>query len=263
MPDIGATLREARMRAKIDISEVEAETKIRAKYLRALENEEWNLLPGATFVKTFLRTYADYLGLDPRVLVEEYKARYEPMSTAELQPFKPQLGARRERIRPRGPGRGMAVGVVVVLLIGALFALGKFFPNGGDDGRPGASTPRPATAPAAGRARARRRQRTGAAAPASGRARRVRLQLLATGPVWVCLLDSRGRRLIPGRIVRPGEARSTFTSRRFSVLFGNGRVDMKLNGRTLAVPDRSGPIGYSVTARGRRELPAKRLPSCA
>ena len=38
------------MRARIDISELEAETKIRAKYLRALENEEWDLLPGRTYV---------------------------------------------------------------------------------------------------------------------------------------------------------------------------------------------------------------------
>ena len=51
MPEIGATLREARMRARIDVSEIEAQTKIRAKYLRALENEEWDLLPGPTFVQ--------------------------------------------------------------------------------------------------------------------------------------------------------------------------------------------------------------------
>ena len=64
MPEIGETLREARMRRRIDMTEVEAATKIRAKYLRALENEEWDLLPGPTFVKTFLRTYAEYLELD-------------------------------------------------------------------------------------------------------------------------------------------------------------------------------------------------------
>ena len=77
MPEIGDQLRETRMRSRIDITEVEAATKIRAKYLRALENEEWDLLPGPTFVKTFLRTYADYLGLDARMLVEEYRQRYE------------------------------------------------------------------------------------------------------------------------------------------------------------------------------------------
>ena len=56
MADIGTTLREARMRARIDISEVESRTKIRAKYLRAIENEEWELLPGPVYVKSFLRT---------------------------------------------------------------------------------------------------------------------------------------------------------------------------------------------------------------
>ena len=62
MADIGTTLREARIRARIDITEVEARTKIRAKYLRAIENEEWDLLPGPVYVKSFLRTYGDFLG---------------------------------------------------------------------------------------------------------------------------------------------------------------------------------------------------------
>ena len=94
MPEIGQTLRETRMRNRVDITEVEAGTKIRAKYLRALENEEWDLLPGPTFVKTFLRSYADYLGLDSRLLVEEYKQRFERPSTTELTPFAPRPGGR-------------------------------------------------------------------------------------------------------------------------------------------------------------------------
>src|SRR3954467_5385958 len=75
------------MRQQIDIADVETATKIRAKYLRALENEEFGLLPGNTFVKTFLRTYAEYLGLDPQLLLEEYRAGYEPRSEGELQPY--------------------------------------------------------------------------------------------------------------------------------------------------------------------------------
>src|SRR5918912_1553498 len=93
MPEIGATLREARMRARIDISEIEAETKIRAKYLRALENEEWDLLPGPTYVRTFLRTYAEALGLDAKLLLEEYKLRHERPSDHDLMP----IGAQRRR----------------------------------------------------------------------------------------------------------------------------------------------------------------------
>jgi cytoskeletal protein RodZ len=74
MGHIGETLRERRMALKIDVHEVEEATKIRAKYLRALENEEYNLLPGSAYVKSFLRTYADYLELDSRALVDEYRS---------------------------------------------------------------------------------------------------------------------------------------------------------------------------------------------
>src|SRR4051794_35793217 len=108
MPGIGDTLREARMRQGLDIADVETKTKIRAKYLRALENEEFSMLPGATFVRTFLRTYAEQLGLDPHRLVEEYRASYEPRED----PDSASLGrpvAMRDRDR-RGRGGGPRVG---------------------------------------------------------------------------------------------------------------------------------------------------------
>src|ERR671922_2544993 len=106
MPEIGEMLREARMRKRIDMTEVETATKIRGKYLRALENEEWDLLPGPTYVKSFLRTYAEYLGLDARLLVEEYRQRYERPSTQDLTPFaasRRRGRARRRRLAPLGP----------------------------------------------------------------------------------------------------------------------------------------------------------------
>ena len=60
MFEIGNSLREARLRQGLDLPQVEADTKIRAKYLRALEEERFELLPGETYVKGFLRTYAEY-----------------------------------------------------------------------------------------------------------------------------------------------------------------------------------------------------------
>src|SRR5436853_5947792 len=101
MPSIGETLREARMRQRLDITDVEAKTKIRAKYLRALENEDFGMLPGPTFVKSFLRTYAEFLGLDPHVLVEEYRARHDPRDESELTPFAPRPRGRERRPPPR------------------------------------------------------------------------------------------------------------------------------------------------------------------
>jgi hypothetical protein len=76
MFEIGNSLREARTRKGLDFPELEQGTKIRAKYLRALEDEAFETLPSATYVKGFLRTYADYLGLDGQLYVDEYNVRY-------------------------------------------------------------------------------------------------------------------------------------------------------------------------------------------
>src|SRR5207302_8439235 len=114
MPEIGTTLREARMRARIDISEVEARTKIRARYLRALENEEWDLLPGPVYVKSFIRTYGDYLGLDSRMLMDEFKHRYERPSDHEQRPIS---SLARERERRTQPSRRVPPWVPIVVVI--------------------------------------------------------------------------------------------------------------------------------------------------
>src|ERR1700761_3263473 len=123
MTDIGSTLREARMRGRVDISEVETRTKIRAKYLRAIENEEWDLLPGPVYARSFLRTYGDFLGLDSRMLVDEFRRRYEGPSDHDVRPVSSRTRGDRER-GPRGPLMPswvvialVLVGVVVVLFI--------------------------------------------------------------------------------------------------------------------------------------------------
>src|SRR5436309_14361458 len=124
MADIGSTLREARVRARIDITEVEMRTKIRAKYLRAIENEEWDLLPGHVYVKSFLRTYGDFLGLDSRMLIDDFKRRYEP-SDPEPRPIS---SLSRERERPvRGPvlPPGALIRLVLVVLVARLYVVGS------------------------------------------------------------------------------------------------------------------------------------------
>ena len=75
MFEIGNSLREARVRQGLDYSQVELATKIRAKYIRALEEEHFDVLPGGTYIKGFLRSYAEYLGLDGQLYVDEYTSR--------------------------------------------------------------------------------------------------------------------------------------------------------------------------------------------
>jgi cytoskeleton protein RodZ len=261
MPDIGSTLRDARMRQRIDIADMEVRTKIRAKYLRALENEEWDLLPGPTYVKSFLRTYGEVLGLDPRLLVEEYKLRHEPLETTELQPIRPPTGRERSRRSEPRPGipRGAVIALVLLLIFGALFLIGQRSEDeAGTAGDPPAETTGGSEdAESAG----------GGDAGAGGegerpRRRVVRLTVAPSAPVWICLVDAGGRRLIPGTEVGPGTNRS-FRSRRFRMTIGNGNVRLRVDGRPFSPPQAAEPQGFEFTRGGRRTLTAAQRPTCA
>jgi Helix-turn-helix domain len=74
--EIGHSLREARVRQGLDYPQVELATKIRAKYIRALEEEEFAVLPPGTYIKGFMRSYAEFLGLDGQLYVDEYNSRH-------------------------------------------------------------------------------------------------------------------------------------------------------------------------------------------
>jgi transcriptional regulator with XRE-family HTH domain len=257
MPEIGAMLREARMRERIDISEIEAQTKIRAKYLRALENEEWDLLPGPTYVKTFLRTYAEALGIDGRLLVEEYKLNHERPSELELQPIMPSASRDRDRrrgARPRLP-RGMTAILVVVGLLVVVAILG-IIGGGSSPTKPQpnrVATPGQKSSPSAA---------PGATGPAAAVPTSVSLQLIPTGVVYVCMVGTHGNKILNGVTLSPGTTQPVYHGRRFVVTFGNGFVRMRVNGKLRNVPDVSNPITYVVTPRGRHTLPPAQAPSC-
>ena len=252
MPDIGASLREARMRARIDVSEIEAQTKIRAKYLRALENEEWDLLPGPTYVKSFLRTYAEALDLDAKLLVDEYKLRHERLSEVELQPINAAApGRERRRPTPVLPP-WFFIAVLFVGLIFALYLLGTT----GDDPPNEASAPSTST----------QSERPAAEPPPPpaqpARPRTTALRIEATGLVNVCL-KAGDRTLVDGLTLQPGERTRTFRSRRFRLTVGNNAVILRINGRPRRVSASADPIGVEITPRrGRQPLSASRRPVC-
>jgi hypothetical protein len=265
MPEIGATLREARMRARIDVSEIEAQTKIRAKYLRALENEEWGLLPGPTFVKSFLRTYAQALGLDAKALVEEYRLHHESPSEAALEPIvsTPQRARGRAggRTGGSGPSRGYViavgvVGAVIVLLVVLLI-------TGGGSPSPTTSTASHATATRHSAHATHHATRPGGRVSVPPSSDVLALSLKPTAVVYVCLIGEGGRKLIPGLELQPGESTRTFHARRFEITLGNNSLTMFIDGHARTVPPSSQPIGYSISkARGRQPLAAARLPTC-
>ena len=118
MFEIGTSLREARLRQGLDFPELEQATKIRGKYLRALEDEQFEILPAQTYVKGFLRAYADYLGLDGQLYVDEYNSRY--VVGEDDAPFRAR---RRTSSPPRAPRVQSRVVLLTVLGIGIVTAL--------------------------------------------------------------------------------------------------------------------------------------------
>jgi cytoskeleton protein RodZ len=252
VPDIGSTLREARMRARIDITEVETRTKIRAKYLRAIENEEWDLLPGPVYVKSFLRTYGDYLGLDSRMLLDEYKRSYERPVDHELRPIA-TLGRERERASrgPLLPPWAVIAGVLVVVVV-VLYVLGT--------GSSPKSTPPVANTPAVKPHKRRHHHKHKAVVPAAPKT--VKLQLVATGNVYVCLVNGTGTKLIPGSIFAAGQTIPTETAPKLLLTLGNAAVTMKVNGAPVSVKASSSAIGYLIQPSGTTPLPASKQPTC-
>ncbi len=133
MFEIGSSLREARTRQGLTFEEMEARTKVRAKYLRHLEEERFDQLPGHTYTKGFLRVYADSLGLDGGLYVDEYNSRFVGLED-ELQPRLPRsrpASTRRDR-RDRRESRTVALALAGILGVTALvFAAWRF--GGPDD----------------------------------------------------------------------------------------------------------------------------------
>jgi cytoskeleton protein RodZ len=109
--EIGNSLRAARERQGLGYPEIELATKIRAKYIRALEEEDFDAIPGDAYVRGFLRTYSDYLGLDGEVYVDEYASRF-------LTSWRDELPPPRERRRVRRRERHVERRAVVLVLVG-------------------------------------------------------------------------------------------------------------------------------------------------
>src|ERR671916_3067041 len=118
MFEIGNSLREARLRQGLEFTEVEHATKIHGKYLRAIEDEQFDILPGQTYVKGFLRAYSEYLGLDGQLYVDEYNSRYIPGD--EETPLRARSTAAAGRGNPRVES---SVVLVALAAIGILTAL--------------------------------------------------------------------------------------------------------------------------------------------
>lgn len=143
MFEIGESLREARLKRNLTPADVQKAIRIRDRYLQALEEERWELLPGDAYVKGFLRTYADYLGLDGSLYVEEYNSRF---AHPEEMPLVPERSARTSGLFA-GVGflRPLVVIGVIVAIVAGLAAWQLSSSSDGKQGSPPPTTSNPPT----------------------------------------------------------------------------------------------------------------------
>ncbi len=124
MSELGKTFSQARIQRGLTLEDCERDTRISKRYLDALEREDWKVFPAPVYSRAFLRTYAQYLGLNPAELMRVFQAQAE-----EPPPFKPLP----EIQAPAATGTMswvLAGGVLAFLLIAGIF----LYYSSGDSG---------------------------------------------------------------------------------------------------------------------------------
>jgi len=206
--DLGNSLREARVRQGLEYPQVELATKIRAKYIRALEDEAFELLPSETYVKGFLRSYAEYLGLDGQLYVDEYNSRYGSERWHDETP-------RRARVHQH---RGLERKVVLAALAGiaALTALvivaWKFGGGNSSNGVPPTLSAPKVTA--------------------------LQLRGIRTGSYVEVHRVSAAGRIVLAATIGPGDVQRIVGTRFWLYIKRSGNVRVSLGGRTVSLPAR-------------------------
>ena len=249
--EIGEMLRHARQDAGIELDEVERTIRIRSRYLAALENEDWGVLPGEAYLRGFLHSYGDYLGLDGAALVDAYD-RLELGGEAE-HPVETSPGF--EAPQPVGGGgfwsRSIAIGVGVVGALAVLFVVLAI--TGGSEKKGGAQRH-----DHGGKSGGQTTSTTTTSSPTE-----AAVTLQPTGTVWVCLVDQEGAPLVNGETLSVGDDRGPFKDRDMKLTLGNGEIRVELNGKQVPIPSAAEPIGFDLTPQGAKPLSSSAQPTCS
>ncbi|MEW6581830.1 MAG: RodZ domain-containing protein [Actinomycetota bacterium] len=236
MFEIGNTLREARLRRGWDLTRCETDTKIRSKYLRAMEDEQFDLLPAPTYVRGFLRSYAEHLGLDWQLVLDEYESRFgafsDPSWDAERHPGRRAARRRRPAQERRSPeARLLWLALGGVMSVALLVWLGVGSPSQ-------EVTPVPTATPPA----------TTTTAPQEALV--VRIAGTGVGSDVVVRARAAGGRVVFADRLDAGEAKTYRVQRSLWIQVDDpAGVQVSVNGTVRSV---GAPGGYLVTSRGLR-----------
>ncbi|MCA2967208.1 MAG: DUF4115 domain-containing protein [Acidobacteriaceae bacterium] len=264
MASLGQRLRDERLRQGRDIGPIADDLRIGSRYLEAIESEQWDLLPGGFFNRSFVRQYAQALGLNGQQFESEYSAIAGANAGVDLQAIgaardpRARLLAERRLIsiapvtdKPTSffDGRtGLAVAALVVLIAGGGLVSLLWDNLRGSETARAAVADRPAlqpvvpaqpAAPAAPAAEVPVSPVTTAAAapgPESFVEGVISLNIAATEKTWL-EVTADGKRIFMG-VLEPGQSQSMRTSESARMVVGNaGGITVQKAGRDI------GPIG--------------------
>ena len=271
---LGKYLKNQRESKKISLREVSKNTRVREHILRAIEEDQLDLLPAATYVRGFLLAYAKYLRLDPNDVLLRYERalKGEPAAPPPPQPLKPK-----RKIPPTQPSKPKQKVLwntkqmwVVVGVIVASFIIFYFFspyssklpieplPERSVEGKPSivpsppaaATTRTPEEKPVVEARKPLTPSSPVTATTSVQEKKALSLQLKAAEETWVSLqVDDQPEREMT---FKPGEGSSVQASNRIRMKLGNaGGLDLILNGRPLGKFGQSGEVvALVITSQG-------------
>ena len=236
---IGKVLEQARERAGLDLREAEQRTKIRIKYLQALEDEEWQALPGGAYAKGFLRTYGELLGLDGEALVDEYRRQQEPVASRGYPLADPEREQQRAGAGRQGSRLGPALAIAAAVAIAAALVILLSGDDPDDQQRQRPDRDRGA------------RQQGDAGRPRAATGGAVELVLVAREPVEVCLIGGGGTALIDGQLLAAG-TEERYQRERFELGFPSGfapdQLRIEVAGEPRKLPAVEGAAAFEIIA---------------
>jgi cytoskeleton protein RodZ len=272
---IGPILENARKEKGLSLEEVEHATKIRKRYLTGLEREDYGVLPDAVYAQGFLKTYANYLGLDGEALARELRDRrrprrergitYGPPKTSEFDRPLIHPGELAKTRRGRGVSGTTILTLLVALLtltavVGTLYYVGRGVQTSGPNPQPSQpSEEEAANGPKRGadsgqapaKEASQERDASGNSRGAGGSDQKaasepqpnsLRVEVSVEGsPSWLSILADGN--LAYEQIAQPGFSQAFEARREISIRTGNaGAVGVQVNGQDVGKLGESGEV---------------------
>ena len=221
--DLGADLRKAREHAGLSLPDLAARTRIPQRTLRAIEENDFNNVPAGIFARSFIRTYAREVGVDPGEAVAQYRSMTEPVMVDSEEPEV-------EIVNQRIPWRSVASGfaefgqrwgsafIAAALLI-ALVVVNRYTSQG-EQPAAAAATPAPPI-----------ERPVDSPAPVATTGGGIQIEMRAQAPCWVrAVVDGQ---LAFARLLQPGETQTLSGERDITVRVGDPpALSYSINGRS-------------------------------